>query len=492
MHVVTTAGHVDHGKSALIRALTGRDPDRLEEERRRGLSIELGYAWAPLAGVGDVAYVDVPGHQRFLTTALAGMGPVPVALFVVAADDPWMPQAEEHLAALDALGVRHGLLAVTRSDLADPAPALEAARSRLAATGLASAPHVVVSARTGAGLDALRSTLAGVLRGVPAPDPAAPVRLWVDRRFHVRGAGTVVTGTLPEGTVRAGDRLAFGDEPVRVRGIESLEVSRTEVTGVARVALDLGGHAPAGIARGSALVTPGAFISTAAVDVRLDGGGEPPERPVLHVGSASAQVRLRPLGRGYARLQLPEPVPLRAGDRAVLRDPGSREVWGVVVLDAAPPALSRRGDAARRARVLSGEEAEAVPEPAPAAPVAAPVVEDPAAEAALERLREHLADAPFDAPDAPTLTAYGLDDGTAARLHRDGRVLRVAPGVVLLPDAADLSVDVLAGLQAPFTTSAARQALGTSRRVALPLLLHLDKTGRTVRLADDTRRLRGS
>ena len=120
MHVVATAGHVDHGKSTLVRALTGRDPDRLEEERRRGLSIELGYCWTELPDVGDVAFVDVPGHQRFVSTALAGVGPVPVAMFVVAADDPWMPQAAEHLAALDALGVGHGVLVVTRSDLADP------------------------------------------------------------------------------------------------------------------------------------------------------------------------------------------------------------------------------------------------------------------------------------------------------------------------------------------------------------------------------------
>jgi selenocysteine-specific elongation factor len=140
MHVVVTAGHVDHGKSTLIRALTGRDPDRLEEERRRGLSIELGYAWTELPGAGEVAFVDVPGHQRFVSTALAGMGPVPVALFVVAADDPWMPQAQEHLDALDALGVEHGLLVVTRADLADPGEALDAARTRLAATSLAGAP----------------------------------------------------------------------------------------------------------------------------------------------------------------------------------------------------------------------------------------------------------------------------------------------------------------------------------------------------------------
>ena len=136
MHVVATAGHVDHGKSTLVRALTGQDPDRLEEEHRRGLSIELGYCWTDLGPVGDVAFVDVPGHERFLSTTLAGLGPVSAALLVVAADDPWMPQAAEHLAAIDALGVRHGVLVVTRSDLADPEPVLARARDEVSRTSL--------------------------------------------------------------------------------------------------------------------------------------------------------------------------------------------------------------------------------------------------------------------------------------------------------------------------------------------------------------------
>jgi selenocysteine-specific elongation factor len=242
-------------------------------------------------------------------------------------------------------------------------------------------------------------------------------------------------------------------------------------------------------------------------------------------------VRARVLGAGYARLRLAEPLPLRVGDRAVLRDPGSRRVWGVRVLDPSPPPLGRRGAAAARASalaehggtvtgvlavrgavrladlrrwgvpadplpagavvdgewLLSAEEAAARaagrPAPAPAS--------TPEDEAALAGLAAHLADAPFAAPDAATLAALGLDDAAAVRLHRAGLVLRVAPGVVLLPGADDLAVRTLAALEQPFTTSAARQALGTSRRVVLPLLAHLDRTGRTVRLADDTRRLRG-
>src|SRR5689334_12500317 len=144
------------------------------------------------------------------------MGPVPVAMLVVAADDPWMPQATEHLAALDALDVRHGVLVVTRADLADPAPAMAAAQEQLARSSLAAAPAVAVSGRTGEGLDELRGLLGRMLVELPRPDPATPVRLWVDRRFHVHGTGTVVTGTLPSGTVRAGDQLALGDARVRV------------------------------------------------------------------------------------------------------------------------------------------------------------------------------------------------------------------------------------------------------------------------------------
>ena len=187
----------------------------------------------------------------------------------------------------------------------------------------------------------------------PSRTQRADVRLWVDRRFHVRGAGTVVTGTLPEGTVAVGDTLAVGDVEVRVRGIEALEVARPEVTGVARVALDLGGRAPAAIRRGTPLVTPRAFRATALVDVRVAGADELPEQPVLHVGSAVLGVHARPLGPDHARLRLQADLPLRVGDRALLRDPGSRRLWGVRVVDPWPPPLGRRGAATSRAEVLA-------------------------------------------------------------------------------------------------------------------------------------------
>lgn len=358
--VVATAGHVDHGKSTLVRALTGMEPDRLAEERRRGLTIDLGFAWTRLPSGTDLAFVDVPGHERFVTTMLAGAGPVPAALVVVvAADEGWMPQSGEHLDALDALGVEHGLLVVTRCDLLDPEPAREDALAELAGSSLASAGVVEVCATRGEGLDALRAALDGLVARIPEPDPGADVRLWVDRAFSIRGAGTVVTGTLGAGTVRVGDELELGGRRVHVRGLQSLGTPVEAAGGVARVAVNLRGIPREAVARGDALLTPGAWLEPAEVDVALRGvrGAELeplPREVMLHVGSAAVTVHVRPLGAGFARLRPERPLPLRIGDRAVLRDPGRRAVVaGVVVLDVLPPALRRRGAAARRAVELA-------------------------------------------------------------------------------------------------------------------------------------------
>uniref|UniRef100_UPI001885F728 GTP-binding protein n=1 Tax=Ornithinicoccus halotolerans TaxID=1748220 RepID=UPI001885F728 len=289
MRVVATAGHVDHGKSTLVRALTGSDPDRLAEERRRGLTIELGFCWTELDDGQQLAFVDVPGHERFVTTALAGLGPVPAALLVVAADDGWMPQTAEHVAALEALGVRHGVIAVTRSDLADPEVAAELAREELAGTGLADAPMVPVCAPTGAGLPELRRALTAMLARLPEPALGADVRLWVDRCFTVTGAGTVVTGTLPAGRLAVGDVLETGrGGRVRVRRLESLGRQVPEARGVARVALNLTGDPGTlqGLRRGDVLVSPGAWASVTELDVRLRSPrpGQLPREAVLHLG----------------------------------------------------------------------------------------------------------------------------------------------------------------------------------------------------------------
>ncbi|ALG10669.1 selenocysteine-specific translation elongation factor [Kibdelosporangium phytohabitans] len=342
MHVVATAGHVDHGKSTLVRALTGREPDRWAEERRRGLTIGLGFAWTTLPGGDPVALVDVPGHERFVPTMLAGVGPVPAVLFVVAADQGWQPQSAEHLAALDALGVRHGLLVITRCDLADPGPASEQAQVQLRRTSLRDIPVVHVSATAGTGLDELRHALGRLCAGLPEPDVQADVRLWIDRSFSLRGVGTVVTGTLAAGTIRVGDALSH-----QVRGLQSMEQDADEVRAVTRVAVNLRGVDRDEVQAGDALTTPGAWTRAAEIDVAL--AVETQRELHLHIGSADVAVTVRRLGPHSARLRLARPLPLRIGDRVLLRDPGLRViVAGADVLDLHPPGLVRRGDAVRR------------------------------------------------------------------------------------------------------------------------------------------------
>ncbi|MGY1688786.1 selenocysteine-specific translation elongation factor [Geodermatophilus sp. SYSU D01105] len=354
MDVIATAGHVDHGKSTLVRALTGMEPDRWEEERRRGLTIDLGFAWTTLPSGRRLAVVDVPGHERFIGNMLAGVGSVPAALVVVAADDGWSAQTAEHVAVLDALGVRHALLAVTKADLADPVPVLADARERLARTSMGEVPGVAVSAVTGAGVPDVAAALETLLAGLPTPDRTAPVRLWIDRAFPIRGAGTVVTGTLAAGSVAAGDRLQLADREVGVRGVQSLGEPVERATATARVALNLRGIAVEELARGDALLSPGAFRSTRDVDVTLAAAPERlPAEAVVHVGSAAVGARLRPLDGTAVRLRLATPLPLRVGDRLLLRDPGARWVLGADVRDVDPPELRRRGAARARAAELA-------------------------------------------------------------------------------------------------------------------------------------------
>lgn len=358
MHVVATAGHVDHGKSTLVRALTGMEPDRWEEERRRGLTIDLGFAWTDLPSGETVAFVDVPGHERFVPNMLAGVGPVPAVLFVVAADEGWMPQSAEHLAALDAFGVRHGVLAVTRVDLADPARAVTEARAALADTTLRDVATVPVSVPAGLGVDVLRAALDRLVAGLSPPDRHAPVRLWVDRAFTVRGAGTVVTGTLGAGTLRVGDslRLVGDGRPVQVRGLQALGRPAGEVAAVARVAVNLRGVERDRVSRGDCLVTPDRFHLTDLVDARVAGDAvaDLPAEVTLHLGAAAVTARVRPLGVDTARLRLARPLPLHVGDRALLREPGRHRVaGGVTLLDVAPPPLRGRGAAAARAARLA-------------------------------------------------------------------------------------------------------------------------------------------
>ena len=364
MHVIATAGHVDHGKSTLIRALTGMEPDRWAEEQRRGMTIDLGYAWTTLADGETLAFVDVPGHERFVTNMLAGVGPVPAVLFVVAADGGWGAQSAEHLAALDALGVRHGVLVITRSDLGDAERAGAQARAQLVGTSLQGIETVAVSAPAGTGLAELRAALGRLVAALPRPVDQR-TRLWVDRVFSIRGAGTVVTGTLTGGVIRLGEELQVhpGGAIVRVRKIETLKQVVEHSPAVARVALNLRGTKVADIHRGDALTGPGQWLDVDVMDVRLATGAVPVTGLVLHLGAAAVPVRVRRLGADIARLTLARPLPASVGERVVLRDPGGRRIMvAATVLDVLPPPLHRRGSA--RLRALELAEVSGGPDPA--------------------------------------------------------------------------------------------------------------------------------
>ena len=353
--VVATAGHVDHGKSSLIVRLTGIDPDRWAEEKRRGLTIDLGYAWCTLPSGREVGFVDVPGHERFIRNMLAGVGPAPLVLFVVAADEGWKPQSEEHLEILDVLGVSHGVVALTKLDLVDEetlAIAEQEVRERLQGTTLATAPVVPVSSVTGEGLDALRTALDTVLERAPAPQ-SAPARLFVDRVFTIKGAGTVATGTLTGGCFRVGDEIAVepGDRRARVRSLQTHRQSEDRACPVARVAVNLVGIERDDLERGDVITHPGAWLPTSTFDVEL--------RAVrgltkalsargafkVYAGAAEADARVRflagnrlePGGSVFARLRTSHPLVLAVGDHLVLREAGRREtVAGGLVLDLAP------------------------------------------------------------------------------------------------------------------------------------------------------------
>jgi selenocysteine-specific elongation factor len=371
VHVVATAGHVDHGKSALVRALTGMEPDRWEEEQRRGMTLDLGFAWTTLPSGEQMAFVDVPGHERFVSNMLAGAGATPAVVFVVAADEGWMPQSAEHLAAIDALGVRAGILVVTRADLADPGPALRAAAGKIADTSLGrdgEVEAVAVSSVTGQGLPDLVAALDRLAARLPMPDPQDSIRLWLDRVFAVKGSGTVVTGTLQAGTVGPGDELILTPtmRPVRIRGVQSLGAPATRVAGVARVALNLRGVSVRDLSRGMALVQPARWTMTSTIDVRLARPARPhegrrlPPRLTMHIGAARAVTGVRMLGAGIARLSLDHALPLHVGDRVLLRDPGAaadrvtgRPVIGATVLDVSPPRLRGTGAAATAGRELT-------------------------------------------------------------------------------------------------------------------------------------------
>lgn len=358
--VVATAGHVDHGKSALIRALTGTEPDRWAEERERGLTIDLGFAEMTLESGRSVSFVDVPGHERFLGNMLAGLGPAPIVCFVVSADDGWSAQTSEHRDAIAALGISAGIVVISKSDVAPDsiASVTQQIRHELADTGLATAPIVATSAIEGQGLDAFRRELDRLLGTLLAPSTTAPIRFWVDRSFAVKGAGTVVTGTLAAGTLRVNDALELSgtDTQVTIRNLQSHGASTDELTPVTRAAVNLRGIDVEEIGRGDALITPGAWFHTSTVEVVGTHGvdfTDLAQEFSVHIGTATVYAHCRPLDSGFARLTLDRALPLHIGDRFILRGTGQRLITGgATVLDLDPPPLRRRGAAQHRAQAL--------------------------------------------------------------------------------------------------------------------------------------------
>ena len=350
MHVIGTAGHVDHGKSTLVEALTGMDPDRLREEKERGLTIDLGFAWMELEDGREVSIVDVPGHERFVGNMLAGVGGIDLAMLVVAADESVMPQTREHLAILDLLNVDRGLIVITKSDLVDE-EWRELVRAEIeetvADTCLREAPITEVSAVSGQGLAELRATMQGLLNVMGArPDLGRP-RLPVDRSFTIAGFGAVVTGTLVDGCLSVGQEveLALSGSRARIRG---LQTQKTKVDGIGpgnRVAANLSGVRAADIERGEVLTTPGWLATTAAVDVRLRVIADAPRAARhnmfvnVHAGSGEAVGRLRlldadslePGGTAWAQLKLETPMAVVKGDYFVIRAGGTTLGGGNVV-----------------------------------------------------------------------------------------------------------------------------------------------------------------
>src|SRR3954464_12010338 len=335
-----TAGHIDHGKTALVGVLTGVDTDRLPEERARGISIPLGYAPPTLPSGRRLSVVDVPGHERFVRTKVAGATGMDLYLMVVAADDGVMPQTREHAAVLAGLSVTEGVVAITKADLADPAPAADAARELMGAVEV-----VACSARTGAGVDAVAAPLDRVAARLPgrASAPGDPV-LHVDRSFTIRGAGTVVTGTLWSGGIARGDVLELlpGGASVRVRGVQVHDEPVERAEAGQRVAVNLVGVEGRAVVRGDVLAAPGVIVPTTVLDATLDlRDADHGMRVHVHHGTREAPARLASLGDGPWQLRLERPVLARAGDRVVVRSVAPPDtLGGGAVLD---PRARRHG-----------------------------------------------------------------------------------------------------------------------------------------------------
>jgi selenocysteine-specific elongation factor len=358
MYVIGTAGHVDHGKSTLVKALTGIDPDRWEEERRRQMTIDLGFAWLTLPSGRIISIVDVPGHERFIKNMLAGVGGIDAALLVIAADESVMPQTAEHLAILDLLGVEHGLVVLTKADLVDEEwleLVSEEVQEKLRDTSLAGAPLIAVSARSGEGLPALLAALDAQLDRTPSRAQAVgEPRLPIDRAFTIGGFGAVVTGTLLDGPLHPGDEVEIVPKGLRarVRGLQTHQRKEEVAVPGTRVAVNLAGVSHHDLARGDMLALPGRLRPADLLDARLRmvaGAARPlkqNDRLDLFVGAAETACRvtlldseeLRPGESGWVQLRLDRPIAVARGDRYILRQPSpSHTIGGGRVVDINPP-----------------------------------------------------------------------------------------------------------------------------------------------------------
>ncbi|MBB4664262.1 selenocysteine-specific translation elongation factor [Conexibacter arvalis] len=504
-----TAGHVDHGKTTLVAALTGVDTDRLPEEKARGLTIALGYAPLRLPSGRAVSLVDVPGHERFVRTMVAGATGVDAFLMVVAADDGVMPQTIEHAEVLRALDVGAGVVAVTKADVADPAPAVEEARELLPRCEI-----VAVSARTGAGLDELRAALDRAVAPLTSRGEATgPARLHVDRAFTVVGRGTVVTGTLWSGAVAVGDELEIAPRgaAARVRGVEVHDRPVERARAGQRVALNLAGVRVSEVARGDVLAPPGALRPTTILDCALAlRDARHNERVQAHHGTRDAPARLAQLSDdGLWQLRLERPLLACDRDRLVVRRLSPPDtLGGGIVLDAAAGRHGRRPEILTRLRALRDGRPEPKPaaRPEPRTPVVSPPQRgtndrsstgrprsepseslgaplDPAAQALAERLR---------AAGAQLLSEAQMADERAAlrALREAGVAVRVSGRLYGHADVvADMRNRIVALLERDGETTLAsvRDALGISRKGAQAFLEHLDATRVTRRLPDDRR-----
>jgi selenocysteine-specific elongation factor len=482
-----TAGHIDHGKTALIRALTGIETDRLPEEQARGISIELGYARLELPSGRALSVVDVPGHERFVRTMVAGATGIDLYLMAIAADDGVMPQTQEHAAALAALGVESGVVAVTKSDLADPEPAMLEASELLP-----SAQVLAVSARTGDGLDQLTAALELIVaRAISRATGEGPVRLHVDRVFTIRGAGTVVTGTLWSGAVAKGDELEMLPlgRRARVRAVQVHDASVDHAEAGQRVALNLVGVSVSELERGAVLASPDSGLGPRFIlDAALDLGPDPPEhgaRVQVHHGTRESPARLVWLGGRFWQLRLEQPLVPAPGDRVVIRRIAPPDtLGGGTVLDATARKHGPSREAtARLERLVRGEvDAAGIAEPAvqPRTRDSRPLV--PRArltdgQLALERrLRDAGIEPPLDSE---------LDAGDLAALRAAGRAVRVSRSLHYHPTAlAEIRARVIALAEdrgGSITLAQVRDELGTSRKFAQALLEHLDSERVTIR-----------